>query len=151
MSSFLKIVLYVLIFFVVMLLISWLVPDVNKYVHDYSGAKKLPIWLVGLFGPIAYLFNKIGKMFGGIFGTNVTEKQIEEKAQQVEDDRKKIWTEIDNLIAWRRDTINKEITEIDGLNKKISALQERSDTLWTEIEKGHQQLQSIAPSTFQQF
>ena len=135
MNSVLKVILLLLVLAVAMLLISWLVPDVNAFVRQFAGARKLPIWVVGLFGPIAFLFSKMGDFVGGIFGTSKTEQQVSQENEEIKTERERLMEDVRKLNEWRNREIDLQRREIDLLNQKLSGLRAQSQSLDARIEE----------------
>ena len=97
-----------------LLLITYLVPDINQFATDLAKQRALPFWLIGLIAPIAFILRKSRDWFAKLFKFSNTEKEIKElddwRNEQLTVERSKYTT-----------TIN-EITEID--NKILNIMNE---------------------------
>ncbi len=138
MSKFWKTLLKVLIIIIIaggiMLLITFLVPNVKEFASEFSEKHNISLWIVGLFAPIAYVFKRLKDFLSGILGTGKTEKEIEEENEAIKAEIARLRQEVLSLDEWRRESIHQEITEINSLQQRLESMEGRSGTLRQQIE-----------------
>lgn len=127
MSRFWKIIVVIALVVAALLLMTLLVPDVNKFAAALAAKNKLPIWLVGLASPILYALTKFKDMLGGLVGESNTEKDIREKNDAIKAKLEELDKSVKSLDAWRRDEINQRMQKIDQYNTTISSMQTREE------------------------
>lgn len=117
-----------------MLLITYTSDEVMASAMDFATETKLPLWIVGLFAPILFLFQKIKKWFGGLFQGG-TEQAISDENESIKSDLAKLREEVNNLNEWRRDALNNEIKKIDAIKKNLDPLESRDEILKDKIRE----------------
>lgn len=129
MGKLLTILLILLIVVGLLLLISWLVPDVNKIAKDLSQSGDLPYWIAGLAAPIVYLYRKLTGSIGKWFESGATKK-----VEAIEASRADVRKEVDELLQWRRDTLRQEIQSMQAVRLEMDSLRTRLSVVQSEME-----------------
>jgi cell division protein FtsB len=130
----LKVLIIVVIVAGLMLLITFLVPSVKEYAKDVSQNSKLPLWIVGLFAPIAYVFQRLKNWLTNLLGTGKTEKVIREENEAIKAEMTRLRQEVQALDEWRRESVHREITEINSLRQTLASMEGRSHGLNQRIK-----------------
>lgn len=116
-----------------MLLITFTSKEVMNTAIDFSTKNKLPLWIIGLFAPLLFVFQKIKKWFGGLFQGG-TQEEIREENESIKEDLKKLRLDVNNLNEWRRDAIQNEINRINVLKQNLEPLENRNTRLSEQIK-----------------
>jgi len=131
-----NIILWISLFILAMVLLTYLVPDIKSFAQGFAAQKDLPLWIVALFAPVLFLIKKIGQFFKSFIGESKTERNIREVNEEIKAEMKKIREQVNNLDAWLKEKISEEMRHIDNLNSRIAILQgqraiisEKIDTL----------------------
>lgn len=133
-KSFLTILIIIIIVAGIMLLITFLVPDVKVYAQQFSQKHNIPLWIVGLFAPIAYFFQRLKEWLSGLLGEGKTEKEIRDENEAIKAEMEELRKEVQTLDEWRRENIHREITEITSLRQTLSSMEGRSQALSRQIQ-----------------
>jgi hypothetical protein len=138
MSKFWKAMLTVLIIVViaasVMLLITFLVPSVKEFAKEFSEKHNIELWIVGLFAPIVYAFRNLKEWLTNLLGAGKTEREIGEENEKIKAEMQRLREEVQELDEWRRESIHREITEINSLRQTLASMEGRSEILSERIQ-----------------
>ena len=129
MAKFWKIVVVIALILAAMMLITFLVPDINKFASGLAAKNKLPIWLVGLASPILYALAKFKDMLGSIMGDSNTEKDIRGKNEEIKAKLADLEKSVQSLDTWRRDEIDRRMKQVDSLNTTVNSMEGREKVL----------------------
>lgn len=130
-----NIILWISLFILAMVLLTYLVPDINTFAKGIADQKDLPLWIVALFAPVLFLFKKIGDFFKGFTGESKTEREIRELNEQIKAEMKEIRQQVDGLDSWLKEKINEEMQHIKSLNARIAVLQGERAVISEQIEQ----------------
>lgn len=144
MSTFWKVVIIIIVAMIAMVLITYFVPQVKAVGEELKISTKLPLWIVGLFAPIIFLFRKIGGAFSGLFGGGATEESIRAENEAIKVEREKLVEEVRKLDEWRNRELELQRAEITAFEKKISSLRTEAQAIDTQF----QQIMATAPDKF---
>ena len=78
-----NIILWISLFAIAMLLLTYLVPDIKTFAVGLADQKDLPLWIVAFFAPVLFLIRKIGDFFKGFTGESKTEREIRELNEEI--------------------------------------------------------------------
>ncbi len=134
MSGFWKFLLIIVIIAGVMLVITFTIPDVARYAKDLAGKNKLPVWIVGLFAPIAYVFRMFSEWLNKLLGTSSTEQSIQDRNEELKVKVKSLEDEVNKLDEWRRTEIDKRKSDIDRFNANIASMDQRAGAIDAQIQ-----------------
>ena len=134
MSKFWKIIVIIALILAAMMLITFLVPDINKFASALAAKNKLPIWLVGLASPILYALTKFKDMLASITGESETEKDIRGKNEEIKAKLADLEKSVQSLDAWRKDEIDRRMTRINDINTTVSSMVGREKVLDQSID-----------------
>jgi len=124
------IVIGILLFVVVMLLLTFRVPEIKTLASSLASNKHLPLWFVGLFSPILYFFKKFGDwvMFSG------TEKGgVISRNQKIKTEQERIRRDLDTLLDWRSRMLQQEYESVNRLKNEISLMEKKLASLESQI------------------
>ncbi len=133
MSKFWKIALPVIVFFAAMILLTFLVPDIKTFASGFAASKDLPLWIVGLFAPILYLFIKIKDGLLQFTGESETEKEIRKVNEQIKQEISQLRQDVGVMDRWMRENVGEELRHIERLNERMAGLQQRRDRIEARI------------------
>ncbi|MBI1807063.1 MAG: hypothetical protein HYR76_08455 [Ignavibacteria bacterium] len=143
MDKFWKVLVILVLVFGGMLAITLLVPGVKDFAVKLARENNLPLWLVGFAAPILYLWEKVKSVFSNLLGDGSTEKAITKENEDIKAELEKLRQQVRDLDEWRRESIHREITEINRLQEKVSSLEERSRTVDTQIQTAQQRREQL--------
>ena len=129
MSKFWKIIVLIALVLAAMMLITFLVPDINRFASALAAKNKLPIWLVGLASPILYVLAKFKDMLGALMGESDTEKDIRAKNEDIKAQLAQLEKSVQSLDAWRKDEIDRRMKQIDAINTTVTSMEGREKVL----------------------
>jgi cell division protein FtsB len=132
-KTILTILIIIIIFAIVMLLITFLVPDVKAFAKSFAAKHSLPLWIVGFLAPIAYALKRLKEWLSNFLGVGKTEREIREENEAIKTEIKKLRQEVQDLDEWRRESIHHEMTEIGYLRQTLSSMEGRSHMLAERI------------------
>jgi len=129
MSKFWRVVIVVGVIAVVLIAISFLVPQVKVTYDELKGNSNLPWWIVGLLSPIVFVLKKIGEMFSGLFGKSSTEQSIAQENEDIKAQRAMLLEEVRKLDEWRTRELEIQRNEIAVFEKNIATLKAQAQSL----------------------
>lgn len=129
MSRFSKFVIILVIVFAAMLLLTYSSPAIKEFAQGLSVSSKLPLWLVGLAAPILFVFDRIGKLLGGLFGAGPTERGIRETNEEIKAKLAQVEREVADLHQWRTTQIEPHMARIAQLQQDIGGMETRAGAL----------------------
>jgi CBS domain containing-hemolysin-like protein len=144
MSGFWKIVIIIAIVLVAMAAITFFVPEVKEFAKETAGNSKLPLWIVGLFAPILFFFNAIGRWLKGLIGQGSTEKDIAKENEAIKAEREKLLEEVRRLDEWRTRELALQRAEIAVFENKIVELRKEA----ARIDLQFAQIMAQSPESF---
>lgn len=124
------IVIGILLFVVVILLLTFSVPELKTFASSLASSKHLLLWFVGLFSPIVYFFKKLGDwmMFSG------TEKGgIISRNQKIKTEQERIRSDLDGLLDCRSRMLQLEYESVNRLKNEISLMEKKLVSLESQI------------------
>ena len=131
MSKPVKILFITLIIIIVLLLVTWLVPDVNTYAKSLV-SDKWPIWLVGIAAPILFLLKKIKD---GLVNLIFPGGRIGEENEVIKRERNELRKDVDELLNWRRSALKKEVAELEKAKARLLGHEEDLNRVDAEISR----------------
>jgi hypothetical protein len=128
-SRFWKFVIILALVLAAMLLLTYSSPAIKEFAQGLSVSSKLPLWLVGLAAPILFVFNRLGKLLGGLFGEGQTERSIREKNEAIKAKLDEVEQNVQRLDEWRRGEVEPRIRRIDALQQSIAGMEGRATAI----------------------
>ena len=129
MSSFWKTVLFIVLALGVMLVLTYAIPALRTFAVAFAAEKKLPLWLVGLAGPILYLVSRGRDALAGLLGPSTTEQSIHETNEAIKQRIDQLQTQVRELDSWRQTEINRRMNQVQTFETQVSALQQEAGAL----------------------
>ncbi len=129
------IILWISLFILAMLLLTYFVPEIKTFAEGLADQKDLPLWIVALFAPVLFLLKRIGDFFKGFIGESKTEREIRELNEQIKAEMKEIRQQVNGLDSWLKEKINEEMQHIQKLNARIAILQGERAAISEKIEQ----------------
>lgn len=133
MSRFAKILVLVVLFFGLMLLLTYISPDIKQYATQLSAGGRLPLWIVGLLAPILFAFQKLGDLVRGIFGESGTEKRIRESNESIKVRLAEVEGNVRRIDEWRAREVESRLGRITAWEADVASMRGREAVLDDQI------------------
>lgn len=124
------VIISILLFVGAMLLLTFRIPEIRAFASSLASNKHLPLWFVGLFSPIVYLFKNMGDWVissgtrdGGVIGRN----------QQIQTEQERIRRDLDSLLDWRSRMLQQEYESANRLKSEITLMEKQLASLGSQI------------------
>ena len=121
MRKFWVIIVIIVLVLGVMVLLTYLSPEIKAYALKIATDRHLPLFIVGLFAPIAFLWKKFVDAIGN-FLQGGTAADIENTNRQLQSRLDRIEQEVKGIDEWRKREIDAHREEIDALKKSIAEM-----------------------------
>lgn len=126
------VIIGIFLFSLVMILLTFSVPEIKTYAFGIASSKHLPLWLIGLFAPLAYLFQRIGQWIKSSDGSRVG---VITGNKQLKEEQERIRRELDSLLDWRSRMLQQEYEAVSRLKTDISRMEAQLAGLGSQIRK----------------
>jgi flagellar motility protein MotE (MotC chaperone) len=134
MNQFWKVIIIIVLVLAAMVLITYTVPGIKEFAVKTAADKKLPLWVVGLFAPIVYLFKRLGEMLSNLVGSSPTEDNIRAKNEEIKAKLDGLEKDVRRLDDWRQNEVEKKLQEVARLNQQLSGMQGRAGQLDRQVD-----------------
>lgn len=115
-----------------MILLTLRIPEIKALASSIAASKHLPIWIVGLFAPLIYLFQKAGDW---IKSFNSGKSGVITRNKQIEAEQERIRRELDSLLDWRSRMLQQEYEAVTRLKTDITRMESQLASLGSQIRK----------------
>lgn len=121
MRKFWVIIVIILLVLGLMLLLTYLSPEIRTYAQKIATDRHLPLFIVGLFAPLAFLWQKFVQAIGN-FLKGETGKEIENRNRELQSRLDRIEQEVKGIDEWRKREIDAHREEINAITKSIAEI-----------------------------